>query len=183
MSGNPSCDLPTSTKLHRLQELARSWRDMRFPPGICFPVASGVYAFSAGVFAQVNSTRVSREERRWTVKPTGIVGLIVGICLDPSQDLLIVAEQPRLSQASSQWKFHFLSLTGPGTPHPLASEPFLSYAPSYCVRVLSLHIEGDIFGIFMISTRHIWYWKSPSVQLDVSGVCLVGCNPPVMLSS
>lgn len=183
MSDNPPCGLPTSTKLHRLRELARSWRDMRFTPGISLPAAaSRVYAFSAGVFAQVNSTGsidviqlpsllMNREERRWTVKPTDVLDDIEAIYLDPSQDLLVVVA-PGLSITSApEWRLHLLSLTGPGTPHPLTSEPCRTFGDIYGFDSnFSMHIEGDILGFFLSpgfgSVRCICSWKSPSVVLD-----------------
>ncbi|OSX58617.1 hypothetical protein POSPLADRAFT_1049362 [Postia placenta MAD-698-R-SB12] len=186
MSDNPPCGLPTSTKLHRLRELARSWRDMRFTPGISLPAAaSRVYAFSAGVFAQVNSKGVSIEERRWTVKPTDVLNDIEAIYLDPSQDLLVVVA-PGLSITSApEWRLHLLSLTGPGTPHPLTSEPCRTFGDIYGFDSnFSMHIEGDILGFFLSpgfgSVRCICSWKSPSVVLDLPQcVILVSGREPL----
>ncbi|EED77644.1 predicted protein [Postia placenta Mad-698-R] len=119
MVDEPLCPLSSAEKLARLRSLQHMRRHM--------------------------NTILGNEERRWTIDAASLGVVIQDICVDRSQDLLILVGLPSIPDVSGHrgGLLLILSLSQDGDPHSLAAQSRIELQN---VDSRLMHIEGDLVG-------------------------------------
>ncbi|EED80693.1 predicted protein [Postia placenta Mad-698-R] len=157
MVDEPLCPLLTAEKLARLRSLQHMRRHMKLVRGPSIPYnRMKPFKTSPGLLIQCNdrdgiefcqfpSTILGNEERRWTIDAASLGVVIQDICVDRSQDLLILVGLPSIPDVSGHHGglMLILSLSQDGDPHSLAAQ---SRIVMQNVDSRLMHIEGDLVG-------------------------------------
>ncbi|KAF9462092.1 hypothetical protein BDZ94DRAFT_1261927 [Collybia nuda] len=127
------------------------------------------------VFRQLPSEIRSIEERDWTIG--GFDFIVRDFGMDPSQDLLVLVEDPKWSGGHSDhtYRFHLRTMST-GADHPLALQPVICHIqekPNLQVSY-AIQISTEFLGIFLISAEEenelfIWEWKTGVIESAIVG--------------
>ncbi|KAF9804041.1 hypothetical protein IEO21_09487 [Rhodonia placenta] len=109
---------------------------------------------------------LGNEEHEWTIDRTKINLRIEDLCVDASQDVLIVVGYSLTCDLTGHKPamFHILSISQDGSPHPLAarSQIFLDNGQSKRAQ-----IEGDLLALLITTVFRkrygridVWDWKT-----------------------
>ncbi|EIW80157.1 hypothetical protein CONPUDRAFT_165754 [Coniophora puteana RWD-64-598 SS2] len=170
MKNGPNSDMSTASRHSMLRARRRAWEALSWstpepvllptPPGVTkWKLVGGILCVAGSGFIQcicLPSLIRGIEQREWRIDHTcGEGGLNWDFCHDPSQDLLVLFGEFKLSdeeESHSAFRVHLLTLST-GAPHPAATSSVLLYAPEFrywdlSVR-LTLQVCGQHFGMVM----------------------------------
>ncbi|EED81781.1 predicted protein [Postia placenta Mad-698-R] len=154
-------------KLQILRDLQRHWRKLRLSPLLSsvLPLQHLFSVLPCGILAQ-RATPQSIELRLlpshlrgrsspevWKVITVPDVSNVEGFCVDPVQDLLVVAE--RLNLPAEYGRIHIRSLELNGQRHPL------SVGPPFLVDLAwPILVEGPLLGLCYPNSMYVFNWHT-----------------------
>ncbi|KAK7692370.1 hypothetical protein QCA50_003995 [Cerrena zonata] len=190
-------DMSVVERLHLLREHQDAWEKHEFTddtvinmhplPHLAWDLQGGVLSQQTTLrsltFYQIPSRLRGIRSRMWSMDDLDIPFADFG--LDPSQDLLVLAESPKLdddpyvdhvkspsvliNHNSNIHKIHLRTLMN-GVTHPLASNSILQYGSSYPHHHHNIRVFGDYLAVcWKHSLLVIWDWMSGRIQLVVTG--------------
>ncbi|EIW80145.1 hypothetical protein CONPUDRAFT_165745 [Coniophora puteana RWD-64-598 SS2] len=182
MKNGPNSDTSTASRLSMLRAQRRAWAALSWstPEPVVLPTPPGVTKWKLCI--RLPSPIRGIEQREWRIDHTcGENDLKWDFCHDPSQDLLVLFEEFKISdeeESHSAFKIHFLAIST-GTLHPAATSPVLLYAPKfrYCdINVsLTLQVCGQHLAMAMEDNDCkeqpkfvIWDWVSGLTKMEIS---------------
>ncbi|CAL1706425.1 unnamed protein product [Somion occarium] len=179
MEDSNSSSMNVVERLRTLKEHGDDWGKLRFtqdeivdmntPANCVWELQGGVLTQARDertlVFTQIPSQLRHIQKRTWTLDNLDVV--VADYCIDPSQDLLVIAGER--ADGSAPANIHLRTLSS-GDTHPRASNVILAYGHDYIGHSHNIRISGDHVAIcWSGKLLSIWNWKSGVLQMALKG--------------
>ncbi|KAK7692362.1 hypothetical protein QCA50_003987 [Cerrena zonata] len=179
--GNSETDV--AERLRLLRKHQEAWDNLEFTddfvidmhphPFLSWELQGGVLSQQTTMrsisFRQIPSKVRGIAKKEWSIADLDI--MFVDFGLDPSQDLLVLAEGSDLNNPDAH-HIHLRTLTN-GVRHPLASNSVLQYESKHPHYDHNIRISGDYLAIcWEDCLLVVWEWKSGEIRLAMTGPLL-----------
>jgi hypothetical protein len=187
-----SPDRSLSALHQRLRDRTAAWDTLNWKQKEDLPIFFGPWEFVAGilvtsqseyhtksttfVFKQPSSYYSLIPDKTWTVHLDNVC--LHDFAIDPSQDLLIVAEDT-FHLSSWACNLHILSMST-GKSHPLATSQLIEYRqvlPPFRIETMKFQIQGTLCGVLFADLPGrgelaLWNWKTGKLHKRIRGAIL-----------